>query len=249
MDTICICGGIRALLDNLTRTTKGFNFCWWNQIQDPCKGWNSVDGIKSTIHISKQMYKLSSLDNCTGFDTDTFFFFKFMLYWTKQWPCPVQHEWILLVLVTTVSIDVLQYKYKYIVQIPQTLCVMTRPQCYQRRLLGYLWISFGCWKPQPLLEKFEALLENCKETTRTFAVYVVGRNGKCVLIDHTFADIIFVDNVWIISPKLNLQDDQIAASLSIPQAPVWSPPITQVGIKNDNGAVSPDGIIALKETL
>ena len=62
------------VLDNLTRTTKGFNFCWWNQIQDPCKGWNSVDGIKSTIHISKQMYKLSSLDNCTGFDTDTLFF-------------------------------------------------------------------------------------------------------------------------------------------------------------------------------
>jgi hypothetical protein len=29
---------------------------------------------------------------------------------------------------------------------------------------------------------------------------------------------------------LNLQDDQIAASLSIPQAPVWSPPINQVSM-------------------
>jgi hypothetical protein len=70
------------------------------------------------------------------------------------------------------------------------------------------------------LEKFKALLENCKETTRTFAVYVVGRNGNCVLINHMLANIIFVENVWIICPKLNLQDDQIAASLSIPQAPV-----------------------------
>ena len=66
--------------------------------------------------------------------------------------------------------------------------------------------------------KFED--KNCKETTRQFAVYVVGRNGKCVLIEHTIADIVFVDNVWAIRPKLNLQDDQIAASLSIPQAPV-----------------------------
>jgi hypothetical protein len=120
METICNCGGIRAR--QFDKNYQRFR--------------TSVDGIRSRIHVSKQTHKLCSLDNDTDFDTDRFFF-KFMLYWTKQWPCPVQHEWILLVLVTIVSIDVLQYKCEYIFQIPQTLCVMTRPQCYQRRLLGY----------------------------------------------------------------------------------------------------------------